>query len=198
MAGVRSSHAMDHVLRVRSLALHLGLREGARLDVVEAAALLHDVGRQAEEDSGGRICHASAGAVIASQLLCELGVDPELVSDVVHCVSTHRFRGQARPASLEAMVLFDADKLDSIGAVGLGRAFLFAGEVGARLYNPEVNPQDHPDRGPEDSALREFVVKLRYVKDRMFTPTGRAIAAGRHAFMEIFFEQMDAEVRAAR
>jgi uncharacterized protein len=195
MRDVRSSHGWDHVQRVRTLALLIGRAEGARLDVVEAAALLHDVGRQAEEDSGGTLCHARLGAEEAGRFLAGLGLERDLVEAVVHCVASHRFRDERSPGTLEARVLFDADKLDSIGAVGLGRAFLYAGEVGARLHNPESVPEECPARGPEDSALREFLVKLRWVRERVFTASGRRIAEQRHAFMEAFFDQLDREVR---
>lgn len=195
MRDVRSSHGWDHVHRVRTLALLIGRAEGARLDVVEAAALLHDVGRQAEEDSGGTLCHARLGAEEAGRFLAGLGLERDLVEAVVHCVASHRFRDERSPGTLEARVLFDADKLDSIGAVGLGRAFLYAGEVGARLHNPESVPEECPARGPEDSALREFLVKLRWVRERVFTASGRRIAEQRHAFMESFFDQLDREVQ---
>jgi uncharacterized protein len=195
---VRSSHGWDHVQRVRRLAVALAREEGARLEVVEPAALLHDIGRQAEEESGGTQCHARLGAEEARALLERLGVGEELGEAIVHCVAAHRFRGTDRPETLEARVLFDADKLDSIGAVGLGRAFLYAGEVGARLHNPEADPGSCPARGPEDSALREFLVKLRWVRDRMFTPAGRRLARDRHDFMVAFFDQLDREVSGER
>ncbi len=198
MRSVRSSHGWDHVQRVRGLAVALAREEGAKLEVVEPAALLHDIGRQAEEESGGKECHARLGAEEAGALLERMGAPDELREAIVHCVAAHRFRGEARPETLEARVLFDADKLDSIGAVGLGRAFLYAGEVGARLHNPESDPEACPARGPQDSALREFLVKLRWVKDRMFTPSGRRLARDRHAFMEAFFDQLDGEVRGER
>lgn len=198
MQGVRSSHGWDHVLRVRTLALGIAREEGADRQVVELAALLHDIGRHEEEESGGRLCHARLGAAMARELLVQMGAGRDLVAAVAHCVATHRFRGDERPGSLEAQVIFDADKLDSIGAVGLGRAFLYAGEVGARLHNPDADPEKCDPRGPEDTALREFLVKLRWVKDRLFTGAGRRIAGGRHAFMEGFFGQLDAEMAGER
>jgi uncharacterized protein len=172
--------------------------EGADPEVVEIASLLHDVARDREEASHGEECHARLGAQEASALLVGMGAGRQLAGAVAHCIVTHRFRGGDVPGTPEARVLFDADKLDSIGAVGLGRAFLYAGEVGARLYNPEVRPERHAERGPEDSALREFVVKLAHVRLRMLTRSGRRLAEGRHAFMEVFFEQLDAEVAGHR
>ncbi|GAG99632.1 unnamed protein product, partial [marine sediment metagenome] len=110
-------------------------------------------------------------------------------ANIVHCVRSHRFRGNRRPDTPEAKVLFDADKLDAIGAVGIGRAFLFAGEVGARLHNPLVNPEDTESYTEDDTGYREFKVKLSKIKDQMLTDEGRRLAIGRHTFMETFFER---------
>ena len=99
--------------------------------------------------------------------------------------------------TLEARVLFDADKLDSIGAVGIGRAFLFAGEVGARLHDKDVDVGKTKPYTREDTAYREYLVKLRLVKDRMTTREGRRLAAGRHKFMAAFFDRIDKETDGA-
>jgi uncharacterized protein len=89
--------------------------------------------------------------------------------------------------------LFDADKLDSIGAVGIGRAFLFAGEVGARLHNKDSDISKTKPYTREDTAFREYMVKLRWVRDRMFTKEGKRIAAERHKYMVDFFHRLDKE-----
>jgi uncharacterized protein len=83
--------------------------------------------------------------------------------------------------------------LDSIGAVGIGRAFLFAGEVGARLHNKEADIAKTKPYTREDTAFREFVVKLGRIKDRIHTAEGRRIAAERHRFMAAFFDRLHKE-----
>ena len=98
------------------------------------------------------------------------------------------------PETLEEKIIFDADKLDSIGAVGLGRAFLFAGELGAKMHNKEVDIDNTAEYTPEDTAYREFLVKLSKIKDKMQTEEGRRLAEHRHNFMVDFFEEMNAEV----
>ncbi len=113
---------------------------------------------------------------------------------VAHCIRAHRFRGRHEPKTLEARVLFDADKLDSIGAIGIGRAYLFAGEVGAKLHNPEADPERTRPYTEEDTAYREYRVKLCRIRDRMLTPEGRRLAAERQAFMEEFFRRLNREV----
>jgi uncharacterized protein len=189
----RGSHDWDHTERVLRLCLRIGKREKADLTILELAALLHDIGRGAEDESNGRVCHGREGAVLARELLERRGLDARFVNRVVHCIRTHRFRQKAAPRTLEAGILFDADKLDSIGAVGIGRAFLFAGEVGARLHDPCVDVRKTKAYTRDDTAYREFLVKLARVKDRMFTPEGRRIAAERHRFMVAFFDRLNRE-----
>jgi uncharacterized protein len=189
----RGSHDWDHTERVLRLCLRIGKKEKADLDVLRLAALLHDIGRGEEDRSSGRVCHGRAGAALAGELLRRRGLDPGLVKEVVHCIRTHRFRKRAAPKTLEAKVLFDADKLDSIGAVGIGRAFLFAGEVGARLHFKDIDVRRTKPYTRDDTAYREFLVKLGRVRGRIFTREGKRIAAERHRFMVEFFGRLNRE-----
>jgi len=189
-----SSHRWDHVQRVLALAERLAQKEGANLDVVRVAALLHDIGRAEEARTKGAVCHAQYGAQLVREILARYGLPEDFIQAVAHAVETHRFRGDKRPETLEAKVLFDADKLDALGAVGIARAFLFAGEVGARLHNPEVDLEETKPYGPEDTAWREFKTKLCHLKERMLTAEGRRLAEGRHGFMEEFFARLNREV----
>jgi uncharacterized protein len=190
-----NSHGWDHVNRVCALALKIGEREKADLTVLALAALLHDIGRREEQVSKGRICHAQVGAEKAQRWLEPHPITAPVKEAVLDCIRSHRFRGKQAPRSLEARVLFDADKLDSIGAVGIGRAFLFAGEVGARLHNSGKDLSATSSYSREDTAFREFRLKLVRVGERMLTKTGKRLARGRHAFMVRFFEELEAEVR---
>lgn len=191
----RGSHNWDHSQRVYNLCMHIGQAEGADLEVLEIAAYLHDVGRPHEDASRGGICHAEKGAEIAKDLLAAYAMPAERKANIIHCIRTHRFRGNHHPQTLEAKVLFDADKLDAIGAVGIARAFLFAGEVGARLHNPSIEPEATQPYTEEDTGYREYKLKLSRIKDRMLTPEGRRMAAQRHAFMEAFFRRFTDEYK---
>jgi uncharacterized protein len=196
--GMGGCHGPDHTERVHKTALYIGRLMGARLDVLSAAALLHDIGRRYETREQGKICHAEKGAELAKDILKKLDLGPNLIGEIAHCVETHRYRGNKVPQTLEAKILYDADKLDSIGAVGIGRAFLFAGQTGARLHNEsDVDILACKPYSEEDTAYREFKFKMSKIKDRMLTPEGKRLAAERHDFMEIFFERLERETKGA-
>jgi len=188
------SHGPDHTERVFQNAMAIGRNMGARLDILAPAALLHDIGRSQESESKGGVCHAVIGAEMAEPLLCKLGYNEDDRTAICRCIRSHRFRGGTEPESLEERILYDADKLDSIGAVGIGRAFLFAGQVGARLHNADMDHSATAAYSGEDTAYREFQVKMSRVSKEMLTPLGRKIARRRHEFMETFFAQLNLEI----
>ncbi len=196
--GADAVHDFDHVLRVLQLAQHIGTIEGADARIVRAAALLHDIGRSEAEAAG--IDHAQAAAERAKALLARHPAP--IVEAVCHAVAAHRFRTQPEPATLEAQVLFDADKLDAIGAVGVARAFAYGGAHGQRLWAPaeSVDLDRWLAAGDDANAhtpVHEFVVKLSRIRDHLYTPTGRQMAAARHDYMAGFFDRLAREVRGA-
>jgi uncharacterized protein len=192
-SNARASHDWDHTQRVYNLCMHIGRIEGANLEVLQIAAYLHDVGRPFEDETRGKVCHARKGAELAEGLLADYPVSDEQRNNILHCIGTHRFRGERGPETLEAKVLFDADKLDAIGAVGIARTFLFAGEVGAKLHNPHVELRNTRPYTEEDTGYREYKLKLCKIKDRMLTDEGRRMAEERHAYMERFFQRLTDE-----
>jgi uncharacterized protein len=183
------SHDWEHTLRVLRLCETMGRAENADMDVLRTAAYLHDIGRVFQDSSNGEVCHAEKGAQMAGPLVEKLPLTDAQKQNVIHCIRSHRFRNHHQPATIEAKILFDADKLDAIGAVGVARAFLFAGEVGARLHNPDIEAEDAMPYSENDTGYREFKVKLCKIKDRMLTAEGRKLARERHAFMERFFNR---------
>lgn len=190
----KGSHDWDHCVRVRKMALHLAKKEGADSFVVEAAAILHDIAREKEDEARGSISHAELGSDMAMDILERLNFSKGIIDNVSHCIRTHSYRGKDKAETIEAKVLFDADKLDSIGAIGIGRAFLFAGEIGAKLHDKDTDPEKCARYSKDDTAYREFLVKLRKVKESMLTKEGKRIAEERHKFMEDFFKRLNKEV----
>ena len=187
--GARASHDWDHTIRVLRLCEHIGSEERADMDVLRVAAVLHDIGRPHQDACLGSLCHAVHGAMLAEPIVATLVFSPEQKDNILHCIRTHRFRGINVPETLEAKVLFDADKLDAIGAIGIARAYLFAGEIGARLHSPEVPAEKSVPYSIDDTGFREYSVKLCKIKDRMMTSEGKRMAGDRHHFMTAFFNR---------
>lgn len=192
-------HDFDHVLRVTALAEHIARAEGANLAVVRTAALLHDIA-----ESNNRERHHLLGAQQARELLA--GHAAEFVDAVAHAIESHRFRHDPRPHTVEAQVLSDADKLDAIGAIGIGRAFAYAGAAGTSLWRqswPEIASQDGDalrtpaELGDGYTPVHEFVYKLDRIPERLFTATARSIAHERREFMRQFFDRLDREAMGA-
>jgi uncharacterized protein len=204
--GADAVHDFDHVLRVLALAERIGKAEGADMEIVRAAALLHDVGREQAEADG--LDHAAFAATRAREILhrpgrAGAGLPSAKIEAVAHAIAAHRFRTGPEPSTLEARTIFDADKLDAIGAIGVARAFAYGGAHGQRLWAPAETVdlarwQKEGDHPHEHTPVHEFMVKLSHLKDRLFTPTGQSIAEERHAYMVAFFERFDAEVRGER
>jgi len=193
-SNARGSHDWDHTERVYNLCIQIGKKENADIEILKLAAILHDIGREEEDRLNGKICHAERGAILAREILKKYNVEENKIAKITHCIETHRFRGDKTPQSKEAKVLFDADKLELIGAGGIGRTFLFAGEVGARLHNKDIDIEKTKPYTAEDTGYREFVVKLSKIKDKMLTSEGKRIAEERHNFMVKFFERLNKEV----
>ncbi len=194
----KGSHDWDHTLRVHRLCLRIGAAEGADRLVTEAAAFLHDIGRAHQDRAVGKLCHAEKGAAMARKMLADYPLADDRRENIIHCIASHRFRRGDTPRTLEARVLFDADKLDAIGAVGVARAFLFAGELGARLHSPKVDVTRAPAYSIDDTGYREYVVKLAKIRERILTATGRRLADERHRFMAGFFDRFLEEYEGER
>jgi uncharacterized protein len=181
-------HGFSHVLRVYRLCERIGAAEGADLDVLRAAALLHDV----EGDVDLRENHHLAAADFAAGILREEGWQDESIHSVLHCIRSHRFRNRAeQPETIEAKVLFDADKIDAIGAVGVARAVAYAVRAGMDVFAPpSVQYLQTGELAPGESqtVAHEYLYKLRHIKDRLYTETGRSLAEERHRLMVVFFE----------
>jgi uncharacterized protein len=190
---INSCHEWEHTERVFNLAMNIGKKEKADLEVLGLAVVLHDIARKEQDESGGKIDHAERGAVLATEIFKKYNLPEEKIKNIAHCIESHRYRNEMIPNTLEAKILYDADKLDAIGAIGIGRAFSFAGHIGAKVHNKEVDLASTLEYTVDDSAWREYNVKLKNIKDKMLTTEGGKIAEERHAFMEDFFMRLNKE-----
>jgi len=196
-------HGFDHVLRVYRIAETIAKAEKADLEIVRTAVLLHDAEDPAQTPGSfgpdERCSHQHTSAQLAGRVLEKEGWPGERIEAVQHCIRAHRFRdGSEPPLTLEARILFDADKLDAIGAIGVARAVAYASRAHQPAYaQPSPNFLASGQTGPGEphSAFHEYLFKLRRRKDLLFTPTARAVAEERHQFLVAFFDRLELEVR---
>jgi len=200
-AGADVVHDFDHIRRVLTLAERIGAAEGADLEIVRAAVLLHDARGAAPTDGAGRATHHEDSAEFARAVLAAEGWPAERIAAVQHCIRAHRYRGEEHPQTIEAQVLFDCDKLDVLGAIGVARTVAYAALAGQPLTGePSARFRAHAEKEPDEphTPYHEYLFKLSKIKDRLYTPTARALAAGRHDYLTGFFDQLHFELKGER
>ena len=201
MAG-DAAHDVAHVRRVVANARRLAPAEGADLAVVLPAAWLHDL-VAVPKDSPDRSRASRLAADAASEWLRGAGFPEALVPAVAHAVAAHSFSAAIAPATPEARVVQDADRLDALGAVGLARMFATAGAMGAALMHPDDPFADPPEDGGPGRPLDDRAFSLDHVEAKLLrlpatmqTAAGRAEAERRADVIRRFVADLRAEIGA--
>ncbi|NMM62427.1 HD domain-containing protein [Clostridium sp. P21] len=200
-----SAHNLDHVFRVYKLCLLLAkYEEDVDLEILIPSALLHDIARVEEsQDKTGKIDHAILGSVIAENILRNLEYEEEKIEKIKHCIITHRFRTGNEPNSIEAKILFDSDKLDVIGASGIARTFMLAGQFGQRLTVNDPLNDYLKSNTVENGRLKdvskhtpfiEYEVKFKKIPDKLYTKKAKEIGKERLNFMKEYFDRLKLEI----
>ena len=192
-----SAHDAEHIYRVLSNALVIAREEsGVDHDILICACLLHDIGRP-DQIRDPSLCHADVGSEKAYRFLLENGFKPEFAIAVRDCIRTHRFRRNDQPESLEAKILFDADKLDVVGAIGIARTLVYKGTVTEPLYTRLADGTISDGAGEEPhSFFQEYHRKLNKLYDRFYTVAGHRLARQRRSAAEDFYNSLYREVTA--
>jgi uncharacterized protein len=201
-----SAHKFDHVMRVYNLALHLSENENVDLDVIKAAALLHDIGGKKEvDDLTGKIDHAVESSKMAEPILNDLGYSKDKIKHIQNCIISHRYRTENKPQTKEAKIVFDADKLETVGAIGIARAFVWIGRNNAHLYKKvdideyakenlggKINGriQDKTKHSPQIN----WETKDRHILNYLYTDKAKQVAKDRMIFSENFFKRLEQEI----
>ncbi len=190
-----TTHDREHIYRVLYQALEIaGQEQGVDFDVLIAACLLHDIGRQ-EQFADPRLCHARVGAEKAYAFLMEHGFGEEYARRVSQCILTHRYRRESQPGSIEARILFDADKIDVVGAIGIARTLTYVGSMSEPLYSRREDGQISDGQGDaQPSFFHEYKYKLEGLYDGFLTERGAQIARGRRKAAADFYNSMLLEV----
>lgn len=202
------AHNIDHVMRVFNMAMILASSEDVDQEVVAAAALLHDIGGRRElEDLTGSTDHAVVGAEMAEPILKELGYSPKKIKHIQDCIITHRHRTSNKPQTIEAQIVHDADRLETVGAIGAARICAWVGTNNAKLYKrisvEEYAKENLVGRQPNGRILdpkkhspqMAYLTKDRYIIDNVYTKKAKEIAAERLSFLEQFHDRMEKEIK---
>ncbi|MCK9577875.1 HD domain-containing protein [bacterium] len=191
-----SDHDFEHTIRVYNLCLHLArLEKNVDMEILEAAALLHDIGR-IDEDKDSNLDHAIIGAKKAVPILQELNFSVDQIEKIKHCICAHRYRNKVDAESIEAKILFDADKLDSTGAIGVARAMAWVGKKNKQIYTTaeETEKAVASNCKNADSPQTEYEIKVKYISEKMFTCEGKRIAIERTKFYRGFLDRLEKEI----
>lgn len=191
-----SAHDKEHIYRVLYMALDIaGQEKEVDREVLIIACLLHDIGRE-EQFQNPQLCHAQVGSEKAYHYLITQGFSEEKASHIRDCILTHRFRSDNPPHSLEAKILFDADKLDVTGTIGIARTLLYKAQVNEPLYS--IDSRGFVLDGSQDtepSFFHEYKFKLEKIYDKFYTDRGAEIAKERESSAAAFYQSMLKEVQ---
>lgn len=193
-----SAHDKEHVYRVLYNAMEIAKHEETvDYDVLICACLLHDIGRK-EQFENPKLCHAEVGAEKALKFLADNHFDKEFAEKAAHCILCHRYRNHNIPQTIEAKILFDADKLDATGAIGIARTLIYKGQVAEPLYT--LDAEGNVSNGENDttpSFFQEYKHKLEHVYDKFYTGFAAKMAEQRRKAAVTFYEDLLSEVSRA-
>lgn len=200
------AHGMDHILRVYDTSLKLAKSQNVDIEVLKAAALLHDIGGPKEmSDPTGKTDHAIVSAEMAGPILRNLDFSKDKIKHIQDCIVTHRYRTDNKPKTLEAKILFDADKLDALGAIGIARAFAWVGKNKAPIFMKVKNIKAYAKENlggkingriqdkTKYSVQVDYETKKKFLKDKLYTKEGKKIATERTKYYEKFLEKLEKE-----
>lgn len=193
-----SAHDKEHIYRVLYQALRIAQKEeNVNYDVLICACLLHDIGRKEQYDNP-ELCHAIVGSEKAYSFLVANGFEDKYAEQVKHCIKTHRYRKNCMPESIEAKILFDADKLDVTGAIGIARTLIYKGIVSEPIYS--LSQDGSVSSGENDMApsfFQEYKYKLENIYSTFYTTEAKLIAKERQRAAIAFYDSLYEEVKSS-
>lgn len=197
-AGDDASHDLGHFRRVYKIALHIAAQESEKADplVLLAAAYFHDVVNP-PKNSDLRSKASALSADKAAEILTAMNFPQEKIPAVQHAIAAHSFSANIPAETMEAKIIQDADRMESLGAMGVARTMYVSGRLGRSLFHPD-DPLAEQGRALDDKeyGLDHFALKLLKLPAMMQTATGRKLAAARAAYLEDFRAQLAKEIAA--
>mgnify|MGYP003115366346 CR=1 FL=1 len=192
--GEGTGHDWFHIDRVRRLSLYIQEREGGNMDLIEIAALLHDISDH--KFNGGDF---EKGGEEARIILQKFNIDQKIIQKVTTIINTVSFKGNGvanNISSLEGKIVQDADRLDAIGAIGIARTFAYGGSVNQPIYDPDIKPSVHNSKEEYQNrthTINHFYEKLLILEERMHTKTAKSIAEKRTSIMREYLKAFYSE-----
>jgi len=187
-----SAHDPEHIFRVLFLSLNIASKMAEKIDfdILIASCLLHDIGR-GEQYKNQNLCHAAIGGTMAKEFLLKNGWSGKDADYVKNCISTHRFRGSSVPETLEAKILFDSDKLDAVGCLGIARTLMYKGIVGNNLYEiKDGKICSGENENDKETFLKEYNFKLKNLYDNFYTKEATEMAKNQKQCAQLFYDNL--------
>lgn len=185
-----AAHDKGHIYRVLYNALEIAKNEkDVDLDILITACLLHDIGR-AKELSDKSIDHAVWGSEVAYKWLKENSFSEEFSRAVSECILCHRYRGENIPKTVEAKILYDSDKIDACGLIGIARTLEYKGVIGEPIYTVKNGKIENGNDKTNQSFFTEYINKLSKIEAKLTTEKGRKIAKNMQKQAEEFYNSL--------
>lgn len=193
-SGDSSGHDYYHTVRVYRIATEIAKQEYADVNIVQLAALLHDV----DDKKLSPETHATKKNAV--DFMTANGVDADIINIVCKIIDEVSFAGtdSVVPSTIEGKCVQDADRLDAIGAIGIARTFAYGGSRGRKIYDPDIKPRigmskEEYEKNMNSTSINHFYEKLLLLKDMMNTTAGKKMAEHRQAVMQEFLNEFLAE-----
>lgn len=195
LSGEGTGHDWWHAVRIINTAKRIHAKEGGKWEIIHLALLLHDVGdwKVIKKDSDDY--------TIADNFLRQAGVNEKMTDEIMIIIKSMSYSKSLddveQNKTIEFQIVQDADRLDAIGAIGVGRAFAYGGSKSRPLYDPDYQTQQFTSsedyRNAQSSTIHHFYEKLFHLKESLNTTTAKEIAEERDKFMHQFVDQFMAE-----
>jgi uncharacterized protein len=163
-------HSYEHVERVFRIATYLAFKERADIELVQIGALLHDIGRVLGDP------HNETGAKAADEILTDINYAPAEREKIRKIILYHPLSFRHMLTTKEEKVLWDADKIDLLGIIGIAKVIHWLG------------------RKPFTSTIEDCRELLLPIYDLLNTPTAKSIAKARYERMTISLSNLAKEL----